>query len=355
MTPKFINNKIAIISDTHFGIQINNTIWQKIPLNYANWLKETLIKENIKDIVICGDIFNNREEISILTLHIANEFFKILKDFNILLIVGNHDIFYKNRSDVNSINILNEWNNIHVIDDVYCLDQFDRKICFCSWLGDISKIDRADILFGHFEIKNFKMNRYVINDIGKSYNDLLTKSKLVFTGHFHLNQERSYDNGTIIYIGNTYPQNWSDCETQKGFYILDITTLNYKFINNTLSPTFKRYYLSDLCKSGITENVKTEFKNNFIKVIVDKKDIDQDKIDLLYNKLYLLKPLSLDVEYKNEFEINSLTHNEIKYEQETFDFVKTLNEFISNLEIENKEDVSKYIIELYNNALNEKE
>ena len=353
MMLKFLNNKIAIISDPHFGVQINNPIWQKIPIDYAKWLKNMLLKEKIKDIVICGDIFNNREEISILTLHVANEFFKILKDFNIMLIVGNHDIFYKNRTDVNSINILNEWENIHVINDVFCLDQFDRKICFCSWLSDIDKIDKSDILFGHFEIQNFKMNKYVINDDGKTYSDLLKKAKLIFSGHFHLNQERIYDEGTIIYVGNTYSQNWSDCGIQKGFYILDISTLNYKFINNDVSPIFKKYYLTELFENGINEKTKQEFNNNFIKVIIDKKDINQEKIDLLYNKLCLFKPLSLDLEYKNEFEIKSLS-DKIEYEQETFDFVKTLKTFVSNLEVENKDDIIKYITELYNKKISEK-
>jgi metallophosphoesterase superfamily enzyme len=71
-----LTNQIAVVGDLHLGNQPYNDIWQKIPLEYAEWLKSNLVKHNIKTIIFLGDIFNNREELSVLTLHLPMNFSK---------------------------------------------------------------------------------------------------------------------------------------------------------------------------------------------------------------------------------------------------------------------------------------
>jgi metallophosphoesterase superfamily enzyme len=99
----FKNNKIALVSDLHFGVHQGNHMWLDISLEFAKWFRDELIKKDIKDIMICGDINNDRNEISVNTMSVVTKIFKIWKDFNIKIIIGNHDAYYKDRCDVHSL------------------------------------------------------------------------------------------------------------------------------------------------------------------------------------------------------------------------------------------------------------
>jgi DNA repair exonuclease SbcCD nuclease subunit len=344
---KFNNNKIAICADLHIGSHLDNQLWHSISLDFAKWFKQKLIENNIKDIVICGDIFNNREEISVLTIHTAKEFFSILKDFNITLLVGNHDIYFKNRTDINSISILDEWENITVISNPVTYNFQGREMCFAPWGAELDLITKCDILFGHFEIQTFKTTPYHTCQEGVLSEDLFKKSNLIISGHFHVKDERKYENGTILYIGNPYQLNWNDCELTKGFYILDIKSLNYNFIQNNISPIHKKYNLSEFLKNGINDTIKKEFNKNFIKLVIDT-DINENKINLLYNKLCNLGPHSLKLEYNNQNEINSENFQEIDYNKENFDLEKTIRDYIYSLDVpNNKNDIINYVLDLY--------
>ena len=102
----FKQKQIACISDIHLGVHQDSQRWHNIALSFARWLDEQLTKHNIQDIVISGDIFHNRHEIGVNTLHAAYDFFKILDKYNIIAITGNHDCYLRDKSDINSISIL---------------------------------------------------------------------------------------------------------------------------------------------------------------------------------------------------------------------------------------------------------
>jgi hypothetical protein len=72
------------------------------------------------------------------------------------MITGNHDCYYKDTSEVNSLSILKGWNNITILDSVYRLEdhQNDKCITFCPWGTKISDIQKSDIIFGHFECRH---------------------------------------------------------------------------------------------------------------------------------------------------------------------------------------------------------
>ena len=105
----FINsNNVCCISDMHIGVHQNSTLWHNITIEWARWLADDLRKKGITDIIISGDVFHYRHEIAVNTIHIVTQILNIWKDFNIVLLVGNHDAYYKDRSDVNSLSILKD-------------------------------------------------------------------------------------------------------------------------------------------------------------------------------------------------------------------------------------------------------
>ena len=78
---------IGMFSDIHIGLSHDSTIWHQEVLKLANWIKETYESLGINDIIIPGDIFHNRSEISVNTISVAKLFFDTLKDFRIFTLI----------------------------------------------------------------------------------------------------------------------------------------------------------------------------------------------------------------------------------------------------------------------------
>lgn len=342
---KFSDNEICVISDIHIGIHQSSSIWHKITLDFAKWLKEILEKRGTRDIVIAGDIFHDRNEVSVLTMHVATEFFKILKDFNITILVGNHDAYYRERSDINSIDIFNEWGNINIINNVSTTKAYDKTITFVPWAADLRKIPDSDLIFGHFEITSFKMNKSKICSHGLNSIDLLKKARLIISGHFHYRDERNYSNGTILYTGCPFQLDWGDSNTIKGIHFLDLKTMKYDFLPNEMSPKHIKFRLSEVLnnETGMLESLKKLTPGNFINFLIDK-EIGSDKVDALINKLSSLQPLQIRPEFyvDNQFNLDDLN-----YEFTGVDIPSAIEEFVNLLDCNNKQQVLNYTLDLF--------
>ena len=345
----FKENTIAIISDTHLGIHGDSEVWHNIILQYANWLKTELIAKEIKDIVILGDIFNNREEIGVNTLHVSEEFFRIFTDFNITVLIGNHDCFLRDSSYINSVSIFKGWNNINVVDKLTTINVLNKKITMCPWGTKLEDMpDDIDLLLGHFEINTFSKTAFKMCEDGINSDDLLNKSKLIMSGHFHIKDEREYTNGKIIYVGCPYPQTWNDCDAIKGYYTLNLKDLSYNFTENSVSPRYYKIRLSEIFDKTKIANIKKITTNNFIKILVDVK-IDFDKFDKILNGLMALKPVEISNDYTND-EIYTPKTN---YQAISLDTVTLLGEYINTLEITtNKDKVIKELELIHEKATN---
>lgn len=345
----FNKSRVCCVSDIHVGVHQNNALWHDITLDWAAWLKRELTEKNIKDIIISGDLFHYRDEIAVNTIQVVTKILNMWKNFNIVLLVGNHDSYYKDRVDVNSLSILSGWNNITVFDRAELIHAFNRKLLFCPWGTRVEEMQPCDIMFGHFEIESFKMNQYKVCTEGVRSKDLLENAPLVITGHFHLRDERKYKNGTVLYLGNPFQMDFGDVGGTKGYYLLDIKTGCYDFYENNLSPKHKKIFLSELVKhDGITEQVKSMFKNNIVKFIVDKH-ISPDEIDLLLTKFSELDPISINTDYEinfNKFGIDEQDEINIS----GIDIPTAIEEFINMLDIKDKNELIKETLELYNKS-----
>lgn len=346
---KIINSEVGIFSDPHYGIHRNGEMWHKIAIEHATWAAEQFKLRGIKDIIIPGDIFHDRNDIAVNTLHIATTIFGILRDFNIIITVGNHDAFYRDKSDINSVSILKGWSNITVVDHLVVETLQGKKIAFCPWGQDIKEIPECDIIFGHFEINTFKMNSFKVCTNGLKAADLTSKAQLVISGHFHHREERKYNEGTILYVGCPYQQDWGDYETTKGLYILDLDTLKYDFIKNTVSPRYVKVRYSDIAQGRHTaETLKKDIHNNIVKFYIDKT-LEPTAVDILVRKLVSIKPAEFTIEYDLA---NTVKYNTEEANTKNFNISveNSIAEFIDLLEIKDKDKVKKYVTELYHKA-----
>lgn len=342
------NRKVCCVSDVHIGVHQNSAMWHQIALDWAAWLKHELKEKKITDIVIPGDLFHYRDEIAVNTIHVVTQILKMWKDFNIVLLVGNHDAYYKDRSDVNSLSILDGWENIKVVSEPTQFTAFNKKLMFCPWGTTTRQIKKSDIIFGHFEIESFRFNQHKICEEGIQSSALLKKSPLVITGHFHLREERKYKTGKIVYLGNPFQMDFGDVYSTKGYHILDIVTGDYEFYENTISPTHQKIKLSSLVEIGsINTKVKRLFKNNIVKLIIDR-NVSPDDMDILLKKYLELKAISITADYDVNFNKFGLL-DQTDCDLSGVDIPVAIEEFVSLLEdVPNKQEIIDYTVELYN-------
>lgn len=349
MQIKLRGTEVGIFSDPHYGVHRNSEVWHKIALDHAKWAAQQFKERGIQDIIIPGDIFHDRNDIAVNTLHVATDIFDILRDFNIIITVGNHDAYYRDNSSVNSVSILRGWTNITVVDTLQIVDLYGKKVAFCPWGQDINKVPKCDLIVGHFEINSFKMNSYKVCTNGLQASDLIERAKLTITGHFHHRDERNYKNGTILYVGSPYQQDWGDFGTTKGLYVLDITEMSFVFIENTLSPRYMRLQYTDLVNGTYTpETLKSAISGNIVKFIVNET-VDSSTVDTLIRKLVSIKPVEFTIEH-DLLQQDKINIEEAANKEFNISIEKSIEEFIDLMDVTNKASVKTYIIELYQKA-----
>ena len=334
---------VACTADLHLGVHCDSPEWHKISLDFVEWLKDTLLKRNIQDIIIAGDIFNNRNEVSVLTIDVLPKLFHILKDFNITLIVGNHDCFFNDRADIHSIGSLDGWSNITVVEKPTTITAFGKVLTFCPWGTDLTTIPNSDTLFGHFEVQTFKMSTKSICSKGLHPKQLFEKSKNVVSGHFHITDFRGYTEGQILYLGSPYELNWGDYMSPKGIYLYNIETNNFEFVTNDKSPQHKKINLSEIIALGkLPDNMKKEITGNIVNLVIDVQ-IDEKVVEKILDKLQILRPFSLKPDYVVEAEAIEVSTTK---DFSGVDIRASLIEYIQSLEnVEYKEETSKYMME----------
>jgi len=303
MTTKIKATKIGFFSDIHLGLGNASEEWHRTALDFAKFASETFEKNNIDVIIIPGDIFHNRFEVNVNTLEVCSRFFEYFKNFHVYISSGNHDSYLKDTSQINSISVLHQKNNIQVIDESPLILEIGGKtVSLNPWGTLLNEIPKTDICIGHFEIVTFMMNNFKACERGFVSKDLLEKANTIISGHFHKADARLYDdNKQIVYLGSPYQQNFGDAGDQRGLYIFDIETETFDFIPNELSPVFHKFLLST--ESQWNEEV---IKGNHIRLLVDTK-VDSKEIQAIASKIRSKIPISFDIkyEYTETFTLNN--------------------------------------------------
>ena len=346
MIPTIKKSKVAIFSDLHLGIHSNSSEWHKYAIEWANWFREECRDKGIKDLIFCGDWHHNRSEISVNTLQVSADILDMFEEFNLIAITGNHDIYYKHRTDVNSLSIFKNRKNVTILEQYQTLEAFDKKLSFCPWNTPTKVIEESDVIFGHFEIETFKMNAFKICEEGVRVKDLLHKSSLVISGHFHTRHEKQFGAGTILYVGNPFQMDFGDAGNRKGYHILDLDTLEYEFFENNVSPCYEKITLSELVEEGdITPIVKNKISNNIVKLKVDK-NISQDDMDILTAAFNKLQPEQLSIDYDINF--NRILDNREDIEDLSgVDVEQAIEEFIGTMDLDDAKAIIEYTLGLY--------
>lgn len=294
--------KVALITDQHFGARNDSTMFLDF---YEQFYKETffpkIIEEEIKTVLVLGDTFDRRKYINFNTLQRSKDmFFNKLEELGITvyMLAGNHDTYYKNTNEVNSVDLLlKEYENIQVIDEPMTIhlnfknDEDDILmipwICADNYQRCLNEIthSRAKLCAGHFEIAGFAMYRGHPCEEGLN-RELFRKFEYTFSGHYH---HKSNADG-IHYLGNPYELTWQDYNDPRGFHIFDLDSRDITFVRNP-NIMFHRIVYDDT-----QELIKEfdEYVNKHVKVVVVNKT-QPYMFDVFMDKLYGVNPSNITI------------------------------------------------------------
>lgn len=201
--------RCACFTDIHFGLRYNSRQHNEDCLDFVDWFIEEAKSRDCEICFFLGDWHHHRSNISILTLSYTMAALRKLNGAfeKVYIMVGNHDLYYREKRDLHSMIVGSEFSNIILVDTPFV----EGNVALVPWLveeewKDIEKIE-SKYMFGHFEIPGFKMNAMVeMPDHGGLNKASLKKHDYVFSGHFHKRQTQ----GTIQYIGNPFGHNYAD-------------------------------------------------------------------------------------------------------------------------------------------------
>jgi DNA repair exonuclease SbcCD nuclease subunit len=340
--------KVAILTDTHYGARKGSKyLHDYFELFYKNVFFPALKEHGVEAVIHMGDAFDSRKSIDYQSLEWAKRVvFEPLRDYDVHMIIGNHDCYYKNTNNVNSPSLLLQtYPNIRTYSSPQTVKVGGLDIMMVPWICSENydetlrqiKKTKAKIAMGHLELQGFRVNRnLVMEDHGLEANIFSNFTK-VFSGHYHTRS----DNGTVFYLGNTYEMYWNDVNDPRGFHIFDTETLEHTPINNPYKLFYNIYYddtpyqLFDI----------TEYENKIVKVIVRKKSKPKD-FEKFIDKLYTAG--IQDLKIVENFEIQENEDFEIDEEENT---MSILNRYIDEAEFEFDKNVIKGIFQdLYRQA-----
>lgn len=341
--------KIAILGDTHFGARGDSLIFSNF---FKTFFSEVffpyILENNIKQVIQLGDLFDRRKYINFVSLTEAKKyFFDPLKENGIELhvLIGNHDIYFRNTLSVNSIELLlGEYSNIRIYKNPASIfDDIDMVPWICEEnrqeVMDFTKQSKSPFCIGHFEFNGFEMDRGNICHEGMNANDFSRYEKVI-SGHFHHRSEK----GNVLYTGTPYEMTWADYNDKKGFHILNLENREIEFISNPLSIFSKISYDED----NISDDFSFDsYKNKYVKVVVVKK-ADQEKFERFIDSL--IKAGAIDIAVVEDFtDVNEAEVDEVNQADDT---MTILSKYIDNIEIDlNKDKLKGIIKEIYTEAL----
>jgi DNA repair exonuclease SbcCD nuclease subunit len=232
--------KIALISDIHFGVRGDSDLFFNNTLKFLHdEFFPRLLGSGIKEVFILGDIWDKRKIINIHTLHrTLSEFFDRLHILGIktYIIYGNHDTYFKNTNEVNSISgILGRYDNIQIIPKYEVIELYGMKIGMVSWINPSNREEKlqwiancnADVLMGHFEIQNMNLPDGLVYEHGVDKN-IFSRFEYVISGHYHT---KTFD-GKIYYLGSPVEFTWGDYGVKKGFTLFNTVDRSFEFVPN---------------------------------------------------------------------------------------------------------------------------
>jgi len=308
---------------------------------------------DIKTIIHLGDFLDRRKFVNFQTLNAVRSGFvdKLeISGAKMHVILGNHDIFFKNKSEVNSLQEL--FADKFIVHNKPTVEIFDgTPIALLPWINSENEHEslkfiqnaKADILCGHLELDGFNVLRSVVFNGGMK-SSLFAKYKAVYTGHFHTRHSK----GNIHYLGCPYQITLGDYGDKKGFHVLDTDTGELEFVRNPYDIFLQINY--DDSQSDDDSPLyfpEDKLKGRYVRVVVEKKTKPY-LFEKFIDRLYTAQTHGVTVieDFYPEEEKGSI---EIDLGEDTLTLINKEIDTLGN--VENKERLKSLIRDLHSECL----
>jgi DNA repair exonuclease SbcCD nuclease subunit len=348
--------KICLLGDTHLGARNDSKHFHEYFEKFYDLFFSYLDEHAITTVIQLGDLFDRRKYVNFYTLAESKRYFfdrLAERKINFYALVGNHDIFWKHSLSVNSPGLLlQEYDNISIHDKPTTLRFPGLSIDLVPWMCNENEDEIAafvessvsPVCVGHFELVGFPLMKGVESHDGIEAK-FLDRYDHVYSGHYHTRST----NGNVTYTGTPYELVWSDYKDTKGFYVLDTSTHQVEFVENTLRMFYKVFY--DDSKFDLHDVLGTDynrFKDKYVKIVVMNKQ-NPYVFDKMLDEIFKVSPI--DVMIVEDFtELN--TSGEDTDVNQAEDTLTSLYNFIDQQTLQVESPRLKAIMhELYMEAL----
>ena len=274
--------KVACFTDIHFGLKGNSRVHNDDCEAFVYWFIEQAKQHGCETAIFLGDWHHHRSATNVSTMnYTVSNMERLGKAFEqVYVIMGNHDLYYRDKRDIQSTVWAKHIPNLHIMNDFYQ----EGDVSFAPWLvgDDHKKIPKISTkyMFGHFELPHFYMNAMVqMPETGEIKREHFSGIETVFTGHFHKRQQHK----NIIYTGNCFPHNYADAgDDDRGMMILEWGK-QPQYIAWPNQPRYRVYKLSEIlnkeeqllkpgmhCRINIDINISYEEANFIRETFVEK-------------------------------------------------------------------------------------
>ena len=336
-----------MIADIHMGIKKGDAVFMESQLRFfREQFVPELTEQGIKTIWVLGDVFDTRQQINTLVINKVIELFRdTLKDFEINIIVGNHDMYLTTDTGINSLKILDLLPNVTVYEKQTVLTIDGKKILVQPWIIDYKQENlitgKYDYCFCHADIIGFDQGGGRLSESGLVAKEILKHVDAVYSGHYHNGIHRQFEKGkSITYLGAPYQLTRIDRNGIRGYHILDIASGERTLIENYVSMKFTRHVYPDINTSIVPGNV--------VDIDVPAEYADQTKkIADLVNKLEKMLPAyPVNINY-----LPSEDDTTEVIDTENLNIITLFKNYLEQVEMDAKHKDMLYdsFIELYNN------
>lgn len=322
-----------VIGDPHF--MVSNIPEVEM---FINRLEKLVIDKKPDFIVSLGDLLHTHEKLNTIALNKANIFInKLRKIAPVYSIVGNHDMINANQflSDKHWMNVMKEWENVKVVDEVVVENINGKKFVFVPYVfpGRFEEAlntregewKDADCIFAHQEFEGCKMGAIVSVEGDK----WPLEYPNVVSGHIH---SRQIIQKNIYYTGSAMQHAFGESNKNIIAY-LEFEENKYDYMREEIDLELPRKYivykeLEDIEEYEVKESLDKvkisvsgtyeEFKS--FKKTKKYKELLKKDIKVVFNHKKLQKKLDKETKVSTEdgIEFSKILNNLVEKENNIF-------------------------------------
>ena len=124
--------KAAVFTDIHFGLKSNSLQHNQDCANFVDWFITKAKAEGCETCFFLGDYNHHRASINIHTLQFGLQALeKLSAAFDrVFFIPGNHDLYYRDRRDIHSVEWAKHLPNLTIVNDFFT----EGDVTIAPWL-----------------------------------------------------------------------------------------------------------------------------------------------------------------------------------------------------------------------------